>query len=251
MPAPGEHIKFENYHKQMQVPIVIYADSESIIKPYQAAAGDNSEIKSKHQACSYGYQIVRYDGASSHVRINRSKDAVKQTLKSLHQEVVRINAIFANAKSLHMSEKNEKAFQSATQCWICQKEFNDEKNPKVRGHCHILGLYRGPAHNICNVKLAIKPSITPILVVLHNLEGYDSHLIMQQIDKITGRLSCIPNDTEKYISFGVGQLKFLDSFQFMASSLAKLVDATDKNDLKITHNSFNKASLHFRSQQPV
>ena len=42
-----------------------------------------------------------------------------------------------------------------------------------------------------------------------------------------------------YISFSVGQLKFLDSFQFMGSSLAKLVDATDKDDFKITQNSFN------------
>ena len=138
-----------------------------------------------------------------------------------------------------MSEKNEKDFQSATQCWICQKEFNDDKNPKVRDHCHILGQYRGPAHKICNVKLAIKPWITPIPVVFHNLKGYYSHLIMQQIHKITGRLSCNPNNTEKYISFSVRQLKFLDSFQFMGSSLAKLVDATDKDDFKITQNSFN------------
>ena len=89
----------------MQVPFVIYADFESIIKPYQVAAGDKSEIKSKHQACGYGYQIVRYECASSHVRIYRGKDAVKQFLKSLHQEVVKINAIFANPKPLYMSEK--------------------------------------------------------------------------------------------------------------------------------------------------
>ena len=62
---------------------------------------------------------------------------------------------------------------------------------------------------------------------------------MQQIHKITGRLSCIPNNTEKYISFSIGQLKFLDSFQFMGSSQPKLVDATDKDDFKITQNSFN------------
>ena len=138
-----------------------------------------------------------------------------------------------------MSEKNEKDFQFVTQCWICQKEFNDEKNPKVRDRCHILGQYRGPADKTCNTKLVIKPWITPIPVVFHNLKRYDSHLIMQQIHKITGGLSCIPNNTEKYISFSVGQLKFFDSFQFMGSSLAKLVDATDKDDFKITQNSFD------------
>ena len=140
------------------MPFVVYADFKSIIKPHQAAAGDKSEIKSKYQAYGYGYQIIRYDGASSHVRIYRGEHVVEQFLKSLHQEVVNINAIFAKPKPLHMSEKNGKDFQSASQCWICQKEFNDEINPKVRDHCHILGLYRGPAHKICNIKLAIKPN---------------------------------------------------------------------------------------------
>ena len=142
--SPGGNIKFKNYHKQMQMPFVLYADFESIIRTHQAAAGDKSEIKSKHQACGYGYQIVRYDGASSNVRIYRGEDALEQFLKSLHQEVVNINAIFAKPKPLQMSEKNEKDFQSATQCWICQKIFNNEKNPKVRDHCHNLGLYRDP-----------------------------------------------------------------------------------------------------------
>ena len=61
------------------------------------------------------------------LEFTEGEDAVEQFLKSLHQEVVNINAIFAKPKPLHMSEKNEKDFQSATQCWICQKEFNDEK----------------------------------------------------------------------------------------------------------------------------
>ena len=238
MPAPGENIKFKNYHKQMQVPFVIYADFESIIKPHQAAAGDKSEIKSIHQTCGFGYQIVRYDVFSSDVVVYRGEDAVKQFLKYLHQIVININAIFAKPKPLHMSEKNED-FQSATQCWICQKDFNDENNLKERNHCHIMGLY------------VIKPWITPIPVVLYNLKGYGSHLIMQQIHKITGRLSCIPSNTEKYISFSVGQLKFLDSFQFMGSSRAKLVDATNKDDFKITRNSFNPQPQPIKKQKTL
>ena len=30
---------------------------------------------------------------------------------------------------------------------------------------------------------------------------YDSHLLMQAISKVEGKVSCIPNNTEKYISF--------------------------------------------------
>ena len=52
MPVTGKNIKFKNYHKQVQVPFVIYADFKSIIKPYQAAAEINlkSEAAIKHVA---------------------------------------------------------------------------------------------------------------------------------------------------------------------------------------------------------
>ncbi len=70
---------------------------------------------------------------------------------------------------------------------------------------------------------------------------------MQKIAKVTGNIRCIPNNTEKYISFSLGQLKFLDSFQFMASSLEKLVEATDKDDFNITKAEFgSKADLIIR-----
>ena len=115
---------------------------------------------------------------------------------------------------------------------------NGKNNPKVRDHCHFTGEYRGAAHKFCNLKLKIKLGKTKIPVIFHNLKGYDSHLIMQKIHTANGNITCIPNNAEKYISFGIGQLKFLDSLQFMASSLEKLVDATDKADFKITKSEF-------------
>ena len=42
----------------------------------------------------------------------------------------------------------------------------------------------GSAHQECNLKLRIKPEDIKIPVISHNLRGYDSHLIMQQIGKI-------------------------------------------------------------------
>ena len=109
-----------------------------------------------------------------------------------------------------------------------------QHNPKVSE-------YRGAAHKSCNLKLKIQPGKTKIPVVFHTLKGYDSHHIMQKIHKAKGNITCIPNNAEKYISFSVEQLKFLDSYQFMASSLKRLVDAccaTDKADLKIRKSEF-------------
>ena len=150
-----------------------------------------------------------------------------------------INNTFAHPKSLLMTVQNKIDHEKVTHCWICGKEWsNDKNNPKVRDHCHFTGEYRGAAHKFCNLKLKIKPGKTNIPMIFHNLKGYDSHLIMQKIHTANGNITCIPNNAEKYISFGIGQLKFLDSFQFMASSLEKLVDATDKADFKITKSEF-------------
>ena len=48
---------------------------------------------------------------------------------------------------------------------------------------------------------------------------------MQAISKVEGRVHCIPNNTEKYISFSLGQLRFIDNVQFLLASLDRLVAA--------------------------
>ena len=70
-------------------------------------------------------------------------------------------------------------------------------------------------------------------MVFHNLHGYDSHLLMQAISKVEGRVSCIPNIMEKYIAFSLGQLCFINSAQFLLASLASLVSANDPEDFRI------------------
>ncbi|GET67002.1 uncharacterized protein LOC111108966 [Rhizophagus irregularis DAOM 181602=DAOM 197198] len=84
--------------------------------------------------------------------------------------------------------------------------------------------YRGAAHRGCNLDLSIKPREMHIPVIFHNLSGYDGHIIMQGI----GAMECeddidpIPYNMEKYMAFKLGSLRFIDSLQFMKSSLDKL-----------------------------
>ena len=118
-------------------------------------------------------------------------------------------------------------------CHICEKPFVGTTD-SVRDHCHITGKYRGAAHNACNLKLRLNPKTTAIPVVFHNLRGYDSHLLMQAISRVQGRISCIPNNTEKYISFCLGQLRFIDSAQFLLAPLDKLVAANTPETFQIT-----------------
>ena len=46
-------------------------------------------------------------------------------------------------------------------------------------------------------------------VIFNELRGYDSHLIMQEIDQFDVKISVIPNGLEKYMAFTIKKNWFL------------------------------------------
>ena len=58
----------------------------------------------------------------------------------------------------------------------------------VKDHDHMTGKYRGAARNECNFKLKLNPKTTPILVIFHNLKGYDGHKLMQAMARVQGEI---------------------------------------------------------------
>ena len=114
---------------------------------------------------------------------------------------------------------------------MCDKPLESNS---VRDHYHITGKCRGAAQSACNVKLRLNPNTTVLPVVFHNLCGNDSQLLMQAILKVEGKVSCIPNNTKKYLPFSMGQLRFIDSAQFLLASLNKLLAANQAEPFKIT-----------------
>ena len=164
-----------------------------------------------------------------------------------------------------MTEVDEQRFKNMDGCHICDEKYTD-KDVRVRDHCHITGKFRGSAHQECNLKLRIKPEDIKILVIFHNLRGYDSHFITQQIGEIAKKhaytnkkgekqdlnINTIPNNMEKYIAFMLGNhLTFIDSFQFMGSSLDKLVSNLPKDDLIYTSKVFKGKRLNLMSQKGI
>ena len=65
-------------------------------------------------------------------------------------------------------------------------------------------------------------------------------------------INAIPNNMEKYMAFMLGNhLTFINSFQFMSSSLDKLVNNLSKDDLKYTSQVFKGKKLSLMSQKGV
>ena len=119
-----------------------------------------------------------------------------------------------------MTEEEEHLFQQSNSCWICKKIINHD-DEKVRYHCHVTGKFRGSAHWKCNINFQVTKKIPAIF---HNLNGYDSHLMFSELHKFNLKVDVIPNGLEKYMAFFLGRdIVFIDSMQFMDSSLDKLV----------------------------
>ena len=100
-------------------------------------------------------------------------------------------------KNLVMTEEEEDLFQKSNNCWICKK-LSDNDEDKVTDHCHVTGKFRGAAHRNCNVNFQLTKKVSAIV---HNLSGYDSHLIFNELDKFDVKIKVIPNGLEKYMAF--------------------------------------------------
>ena len=81
----------------------------------------------------------------------------------------------------------------------------------------------------CNLQYKIDTSKYKLPVIFHNLRGYDSHMIFQKVQRRHGKIDVIPNNSERCISFTIGRLEFLDSMQFLSTSLDKLAKQLNEN----------------------
>ena len=116
-----------------------------------------------------------------------------------------------------------------------------DNDVNLRDYYHITRKYRDPAHGDCNINLKLNHKK---LVVFHNLKNYDSYLIVEELGKFNLKITVISNGIEKYISFTVNNnLSFIDSFQFLRSSLESLVKNLNKDGFKYLSQEFDNNVL--------
>ena len=262
MPEPGTMLYFKNYHKQLPIPFVVYADFECFTSPLNTCCPNPDKSYGynyqKHEPSGFCYYLKGLVDSFKPVTFTKTRDSDDVALIFVKKIVELTEAIYnkyyRTPKKLFLSTEEQESFDSAKLCYICNKPL---KKDRVRDHCHFTGKYRGAAHNECNLKCR-KPRVLP--VIFHNLQGYDSHLFIKQLSNIPGRLECIPSTEEKYISFSkhfkVGEYKdirgmiipitfeirFIDSFKFLQTSLSNLVGNLKPDDLHNTKKVFKSNS---------
>ena len=79
------------------------------------------------------------------------------------------------------------------------------------------GKFRGAAHWSWNINLQLTKKVP---IIFHNLRGYDTHLVFDDLKKFDVKIDVITNGLKKYMAFILNKnLDFIDSMQIMNSSL--------------------------------
>ena len=140
-------------------------------------------------------------------------------------------------KDIIMTDKDEEDYENNNICQFCEKNIESDK---VRDHCHLTGIYRGPAHSKCNINVTQKQS-NFIPFIFHNFSNYDCHMFFKKlVDKKKDKVDfdIIPKTNEEYISVTYGCIRFIDSYRFLSSGLDSLVKNLDEDDFEILKKEF-------------
>ena len=271
MPKPGSYLHFKNYYKQLPIPFVVYADFECITSSMSSCCpnpeGSYNYNYQKHEPSGFCFYAKGIGGKRIKPIIYTKSFEDDNVAKIFVEKLVELTKgiyedFYQKPIKMVVTPETQIEFNKAVVCHICGTTLGKDR---VRDHCHFTGKYRGAAHNKCNL-MCRKPRILP--VIFHNLQGYDAHLFIKELSKIDGKLDCIPCTEEKYISFSkhikVGEYKhisgelypitfeirFLDSYKFLQSSLGNLVSNLSENDFHNIKSEF-KSNISMLTRKGV
>lgn len=253
-----KYLQFENYANQLKAPFVVYADTEAFLKNLNVTEQKHvfsEECKTKayqqHHVYSVGYYFkCEFDISKSYYASSGNRtDCVEWFVEELEKISKRVASMISDIKPMNKLSSDEERLTQApnAKCFICEEPFGLEEI-RHRDHCHFTGKFRGVAHSECNLNYQESRTIP---VIMHNLSGYDAHLLIKQLAlKIDGCVTIIPLNAEEYVSFTKTvinstaeydmrekiKLKFIDSFRFMPTSLSKLASLIPTNEKRILND---------------
>ena len=144
--ADKSTLEFKNYFKQLDVPFVIYADSECIFENIQTCIPNecmsSTTLVDRHIPYAFFYFIkCNFDQSLNSLRMFVGLDSPKKLVESLVNDVKYLSENFIKVikPMTPLTERENLDFITNNTCHIINEN-------KVKDHCHLSGKYRGPAH---------------------------------------------------------------------------------------------------------
>lgn len=147
--------------------------------------------------------------------------------------MIKVSDEFAKRISRHydLTEDEELRHANATHCRICNKVFKKNES-RVRDHDHWTGVYRGAAHNSCNLRCKINQTLPVVM--------NDSFNFI--ISKITDDAEIISDDEGYYKTVCFRKIRFLNwIFSY----------AEKQTDITTTVNHFRRSCMSTFGLDPI
>jgi hypothetical protein len=186
MPEPGSTMKFKNHKNKLERPFIVYADNEA--RNVKNNDPDEKEMTNHViNSCCY-YFVCTFDNSRNQIKTFTGENCIVEMIIELFQLAATcINEMRENEK-MKLSKEDRINFHNADSCYLCGACFDESKALcKVIDHDHRTGKYRGACHAKCNINYF---SNRYLPVVVHNLRGYDSHLIISEAFKLKSKNKC-------------------------------------------------------------
>ncbi|XP_050528668.1 uncharacterized protein LOC126898547 [Daktulosphaira vitifoliae] len=257
LPQPNSDLSilcFKNTRREEAIPLVIYADMESLLVRTMEQISDKSMIIQKHKSMSYCFYLVRNSkilpqnicqGLPEEPVMYRGPDAAKHFVSALVDIGKQVSDIMKiNIEMNPLTSEEQHRFNTTKHCDSCLIEFTD-KLVKVKDHNHWTAKFRAVLCHKCNLQRRYSAFIP---VIMHGLSNYDSHMIIPEMAYDNKDITVIAQSEEKYISFSKTisdyfQLRFIDSYRFLQASLYQLTTTLTLPDFAHTLNVFKSLEL--------
>lgn len=249
----NEKMCFTKHTHQNTLPVVIYADFESINEKKNSTSTTSTiNHLTEHKPASYRFYIkstiplpslntldYAYTGADANIHFVKTLLEIKN---NIFQDINETRNQYTHPNKMIITEAQEQEFQNKQTCRFCEVKIPDKE--KVRDHDHYTGLFRGASCRNCNLQAGCPsrrtnkdgkkgiPKKLQIPVIFHNL-NYDLRLIIKGCEKVAGieNIECIAENQEKFKVLTLCRsFKFIDSMAFLQGSLENLLKNVPNNE---------------------
>ena len=184
--------RFTNIQKQLPAPFVVYADFASILKPVDKDVDTAQSVEVGGESASHVFQdhipCFEYKAVNSvdpnfsrPLVMYRGENAAEKFVCDYQQEAKQLfDEYIATPKPMLLTAAELRSFNDVTICQYAQNRLGMIKCEIIVTFTTI-GRYRGAAHSECSLMYRISKSGWKLPVAMHNLKGYDGHLLVKAL----------------------------------------------------------------------
>ena len=228
LPKEKSILKFEKIEHMIKTPFTIYYDTETynqhLKKTKQFKRIENTIHEKLLKPYLIGYILkCNYDEKFSRkCQVFIGEECIeKMILNLIFTERLYIWKIIKENFNKPIETNPDLTKFDVNTCHLCNKKI---KNRPIKNHCHFTSKILGHTHNKCNLRYKFKKDNVNddylINFFAHKSQNFDQSFLIRALQNLDNKIpfSCLPRNSNKFISLQIGSFILKDSYSFLNKS---------------------------------